>query len=196
MPNITISTDADAAAAALIKAGYTVLPPANVPPVTPVGSAPVLSVVFAQNGATPILPQDYTFAANDARADIADGGDGNAACIKVTVSAPWGGFQPSNNNGQVTDFSKCSNILVSLFAPKGTPFSMYYMMGSDTVINIAGSPQRLVKTKDGWERFVVPKAPMMTDVKLGDVSAVIYKGCVQLQTGATGVFLVDNWGGV
>lgn len=196
MTTIQVSTDADAAAAALIKLGYAVTPPAVAPtPPTPPSTAPTLAVIIAQNGKTPNWPAEYSYPTGTT-SSTQTGGDGNPNYKGIVTSGPWGGYQPADINSMSTDFSKCSNILVSVNAAKGTPFSMYFLMDNDTPINLSGSQTRFVKTVDGWERFVLPKAPMMTDVKLGDVSSKIFKGCVQLQTGEAGTFGVDNWGGV
>jgi len=175
-----------------------VTPPVTTPPVS--GTAPVLKVVFAQNGQTPLLPTEYDYSATDAHADTVDGGDGNPACIKVTVTGPWGGFQPSNLNNAVTDFSACSTLVVSVKSPAaGLPYSMQFLMGGDLPITDAAGNQtsfNFTSTKANvWERFSCAKALLMTDAKAGDVSAKIYKGAIQSHSGTTGTFLLDNWGG-
>lgn len=200
-PSQVITVTYAQAVAALTAAGYTVTAPgAALGPVTPFAPAivaPTLLVVCAQNGATnPTWDQDYSWQATDARADKTDGGYGNPACIKVTVTGAFGGFQPSNDNdnGKVTDFSKCTQITAAISAAKGTPFAIYFLMGGDTAINAPG--YNFTKAVDGWEVVTFPKALAMTDATKGDVSASIYKGAIQLKTGGTGTFLVDNWGGI
>jgi hypothetical protein len=168
------------------------------PPVT--SSAPVLKVVWAQNGATPLLPQDYSYSASDARADIADGGDGNPACIKITVTAPYGGFQPSDNNGITRDWTGCTAVVVSVKSTAvGIPYSMQFLQAGD--IPIPGSGVAFTSTKANvWERFSFDPALLFTDRSVPgapvDVRSKIYKGAVQFKTGGTGSFLIDNWGGV
>lgn len=203
MTTITVAAtavvDAATAAAALVAAGYTITPPAVVippPPPPPVSVAPVLTVVFAQNGAVnPAWTQTYDYSATDARNDTVDGGDGNAACIKVTTTGPWGGFQPSNNNGVNTDCSKVKTLTVAVKAPKGNSYSVQFLRGGDVAINSPGF--LFTKTTNDWETYSWAKALSMTDASLGDVSAEIFKGAVQSKQAAAGdIFLVDNWGGI
>lgn len=174
-----------------------VVPPP--PPPVPNYVAPILLTVMCQNGKTPLLPQDYSYDAKDARGDIIDGGRGNPACVKVTLTGPWGGFQPSCLNGQSLNFRVCSHIVTSISAPKGTQFSMGFLRAGDIAIQTT-APVLFTKTVDGWEDFSFLKAALMTDVALGDMSATIYKGAIQAKVAAVPVggfsFLVDNWGGV
>ncbi len=174
--------------------------PAVSPPVT----APLLLTVMAQNGQTPNLPMDYSYTATDAHGDTVDGGDGNPACIKVTVTGPWGGFQPSEPNGGSLSFAACSRIVVSIKSTAaGIPYSMQFLMAGDKPIvgpGGAGTGVAFTSTKANvWERFSFLKGPLMTDYSTGvavDVSGQIYKGAVQYKTGAAGSFMVDNWGGI
>lgn len=173
------------------------------PPVTPPAPPPpgvALKVVMAQNGQTPLLPKDYSYAATDAHGDTLDGGDGNPACIKVTVTGAWGGFQPSNDNLHDLDFTGCAAVVVSIKSTAvGVPYSMQFLQHGD--LPIPGSGVAFKSTKAGvWERFSFDPALLFTDrSNIGnpvDVRAKIYKGAVQFKTGGTGVFYVDNWGGV
>lgn len=189
--------DMNALAAAVAKLLAPAPPPVVVPPTS---TAPVLKVVMAQNGQTPLLPQDYSYAASDAHGDTLDGGDGNAACIKVTVTAPWGGFQPSNDNLHDCNFTGCGAVVVSIKSTAvGIPYSMQFLQHGD--LPIPGSGVAFKSTKAGaWERFSFDPALLFTDrSNIGnpvDVRAKVYKGAVQFKTGGTGVFYIDNWGGV
>lgn len=176
-------------------------PPVVTPPPPPVtGTAPVLKIVWAQNGLTPLLPEDYSYAATDARSDTVDGGDGNAACIKVTVTAPWGGFQPSDDNGITRDWTGVTAVVVSIKSTAvGTPYSMQFLQAGD--LPIPGSGVAFKSTKANvWERFSFDPALLFTDRSVPgqpvDVRSKIYKGAVQFKTGGTGSFMVDNWGGI
>lgn len=192
-PSIADST------ATLVAAGYTVTPPAVTPPVPPSGTAPKLLVVLAQNGATPNLPQDYSYEATDVRSDKTIGGNGNPMCIKVTTTGPWGGFQPSCNNGATLDFSSCTTLIADVSAAAGQQFSMQFLMGGDLPIVDANGDQvfaLFTKTKAGYERFTVPALQLMTDAKKGDVRKSIYKGAVQSKSTTDIVYAVDNWGGL
>lgn len=184
---ISIAVDPAVLVAALVAAGYTVTAAAPAP-------TNALKVVIAQNGTTPNWQQDYSYAASDVR--NATGGNGNQYCIEVTTKAAWGGFQPSNLNGKVTDFSQCTTLTVDVNAPKGESFSMQFLRGGD--VNIAGTKNNhFTKTRDGWETFTFAKGDLMTDTVLGDVSAQIYKGAIESQNPQTViVFGVDNWGGL
>lgn len=164
-------------------------PPPPPPPPTP----KALKVVFAQNGATPLLPDDYSYQAVITR--NSPGGNGNANCIKV-VAALWGGFQPSNDNGKVTDFSQCETITVDVNAPKGSQFSVQFLRGGD--LPIAGvKGNHFTKLVDGWETFTWPASQLMTDAVLGDVRDSIYKGAVESQNNQPSTtYEVDNWGGL
>lgn len=174
------------------------------PAVAPPTTAPLLMTVMAQNGQTPNLPQDYSYVATDAHGDTVDGGDGNPACIKVTITGPWGGFQPSEPNGGSLSFAACSRIVVSIKSPAaGIPYSMQFLMQGDKPIvgpGGAGTGVAFTSTKANvWERWSFLKGPLMTDYSTGvavDVSPIIYKGAVQLKSGAAGSFLLDNWGGI
>lgn len=170
------------------------------PPPAPVSTAPILKVVMAQNGQTPLLPQDYSYAATDAHGDTLDGGDGNPACIKVTVTAPWGGFQPSNDNLHDLNFTGCTAVIVSIKSTAiGVPYSMQFLQHGD--LPIPGSGVSFKSTKAGvYERFSFDPVLLFTDhsnpLNTVDVRAKIYKGAVQLKTGTPGVFYIDNWGGI
>ncbi len=193
---VNIAVDPAVLVSALTLAGYTITAPPVV--VLPAGyTAPKLLTVMCQNGSTPLLPQDYSYDAKDARNDLVDGGRGNAACIKVTLTGPWGGFQPSCNNGVSLNFGSSTRIVVSVSAPKGTQFSMGFLRAGDIAIKTA-KDTLFTKTVDGWEDFSFAKGDLMTDVTLGDVSATIYKGAVQAKIAVVPVggfsFLVDNWG--
>jgi hypothetical protein len=191
--------DINAVAAAVAKLLAPIVQPTGV-----AGTAPVLTTVLAQNGATPNLPMDYSYVATDAHGDVTDGGDGNSACIKVTVTGPWGGFQPSSNNGASLSFATCSRIVVSIKSPAaGIPYSMQFLKNGDLPIvgpGGAGTGVAFTSTKaNTWERFSFLKGPLMTDYSSGvavDVSATIFKGAVQLKSGTTGSFMIDNWGGM
>lgn len=185
--------DMAALAAAVAKIIAASNPPAPPPPSPPPTSAPVLKVVFAQNGKTPLLPREYSYQAVVTR-DFA-GGHGNPNCIEV-VAGLWGGFQPSNDNGQVTDFSACDTITVDVSAPKGWQGSVQFLRGGD--LPIAGiTGNHFTKTKDGWETFTWPALKLMTDATLGDVRKTIYKGAVESQNNQpTTTYFVDNWGGI
>lgn len=188
------------AAAIMAEVAAQTPPPVVVPPPVVTGTAPVLKMVMAQNGVTPNLPQDYSYVATDLHNDAVDGGDGNPMCIKVTVTAPWGGFQPSSNNGASLDFSKCSQLVVSIKSPAaGIPYSMQFLKAGDQPI--PGSGVAFTSTKANvWERFSFNKALLMTDhsnpTATVDVSNAIYKGAVQMKSGQPGGFLIDNWGGI
>lgn len=198
---INIPVDPSVLAAALVAAGYTVTAPVVVttPPPPPSYVAPKLLTVMCQNGQTPLLPQDYSFNATDAHADVVDGGRGNTACIKVTLKGPWGGFQPSSNNGQSLNFGTSTRLVCSVSAPKGAQFSMDFLQAGDTPIKTAADTL-FTKTVDGWEDFSFAKAGLMTDIAGVDHSATIYKGAIQAKIAtvpAAGFsFLVDNWGGM
>lgn len=176
----------------------------SAPATSPPPTAPLLTAVIAQNGQTPNWPQDYSYVATDAHGDTVDGGDGNPACIKVTVTGPWGGFQPAEPNGGTLSFAACSRIVVSIKSPAaGIPYSMQFLMAGDKPIvgpGGAGTGQAFTSTKANvWERFSFLKGPMMTDYSTGvavDVSGQIFKGAVQYKTGAAGSFMIDNWGGI
>lgn len=189
IPPAVIDMAALAAAVAKLLAPPAVTPPVVVPPA---GTAPVLKVVIAQNGHSP-WPQDYSYSAVITK-DY-PGGNGNAKCIQV-VAGLWGGYQPSNNNGIVTDFSQCSRITVDVSAPKGWQGSVQFLRGGD--LPIAGTKNNhFTKTKDGWETLTFSKADVMTDNVLGDVSSIIYKGAVESQNNqASSTYMVDNWGGI
>lgn len=187
--NLNVPVDALTLKATLVAAGYTVADPpapAQPPVVNP------LKVVFAQNGKTPLLPQDYSYAATITR-DF-PGGNGNANCIKV-VASTWGGFQPSNNNGEVTDFSQCNTITVDVFGAKGTQYSVQFLKGGDLpIVGVKGN--HFTKTKDGWETFTWPALQLMTDNGV-DVRSSIYKGAIESQNNVSSTtFYVDNWGGI
>lgn len=198
---VNISVDPAVLVAALVAAGYTVTtPPVSPPIVPPVGYvAPMLKTVMCQNGQTPLLPQDYSYNATDAHADVIDGGRGNAACVKVMQTGAWGGFQPSCLNGQSLNFQSSTHIMASINAPKGSQFSMQFLRAGDVAIKCAHDTL-FTKTVDGWEDVTFLKSDLMTDIALGDVSATIYKGAIQSKLGvipAAGFhFLVDNWGGI
>jgi len=191
-------------------APYYTLTPVTTPPPPPPPPGETLTVVFAQNGATPLLPQDYSYNCVDSHADISDGGNGNPACIKVTLTGMWGGFQPSNDNGQSTDFSKCTNIVIDLKPTQpGQQWSLQFLKAGDTPIkDPTGAGVRAVlpgafgpaPVVGQWGRYTIPKNLLMTDYSTGvavDVSGAIYKGAVQDQTGKTiNTWYVDNWGGV
>lgn len=168
-------------------------PPVVVPP-NP-GTPAALKVVFAQNGATPLLPQDYSYSAVITRAPNSPPGNGNAHSIQV-VAEEWGGFQPSNDNGKVTDFSQCATITVDVSAPAGSQFSIQFLRGGDLpIVGVSGN--HFTKSKDGWETFQFPALKLMTDQTLGDVRASIYKGAIESQNAvASTTYLVDNWGGL
>lgn len=190
---VATALTADPAFVAAVAAAVAHLAP---PPVVvpPAGAAPVLKVVMAQNGATPNLPQDYSYGATAVK--NFPGGNGNPFCIEVTTTKSWGGYQPSCDNGVSLDFSQCTIITCDVSAPKGTPFSIQFLRGGDLPIEGVGG-NHFTKTFDGWETIRYPKAQLMTDTALGDVSAAIFKGAVQCHEAATGiVFKVDNWGGV
>lgn len=199
--NVPLAIDSSVLVAALTAAGFTVTSgqPVVVPPAPPAYVAPKLLTVMCQNGATPLLPQDYSYQATDAHNDIADAGRGNAACIKVTLTGPWGGFQPSCLNGQSLNFLSSSHIVVSINAPKGTQFSMGFLRAGDVAIKTAADTI-FTKTVDGWEDFSVAKAAVMTDIAGVDYSATIYKGAIQAKVATLPAggfsFLVDNWGGM
>lgn len=167
----------------------TIAGPAPVPPPNP---SPGLKVVFAQNGLTPTLPQDYSYSATITRSF--PGGHGNVNCIKV-VASTWGGFQPSNDNGKVTDFSACETITVDVYGAKGTQYSIQFLKGGD--LSIAGvKGNHFTKLVDGWETFTWPALQLMSDNGV-DVRASIYKGAVESQNNIpTTTFYVDNWGGL
>jgi hypothetical protein len=186
---LNVPVDAAVLAATLTAAGYIVAAP--LPPPPPSG-APTLKVVFAQNGETPLLPQDYSYTATITR-DF-PGGHGNANCIKV-VAGTWGGFQPSNDNGKVTDFSLCNIITVDVFAPKGWQGSVQFLKGGD--LPIAGvKGNHFTKLVDGWETFTWPALQLMSDNGV-DVRKTIYKGAVESQNNVpTTTYYVDNWGGI
>lgn len=198
MSTVNVPVDPVVLAAVLSVAGYNVTAPSPTV-LRPAGYvAPKLLTVMCQNGATPLLPQDYSYDATDAHNDLVDGGRGNAACIKVTLTGPWGGFQPSCLNGQSLNFSSSTRIVVSVDAPKGTQFSMGFLRAGDVAIKTA-KDTLFTKTVDGWEDFSFAKGDLMTDVTLGDVSATIYKGAVQAKVATVPPafsFLVDNWGGL
>jgi hypothetical protein len=163
-----------------------VIPPPVQPPATN-----VLKVVFAQNGKTPLLPQDYSYSAVITR-DF-PGGNGNANCIKV-VASTWGGLQPSNDNGKVTDFSQCDTVTVDVFGAVGTQYSIQFLKGGD--LPIAGTKgNHFTKMKSGWETFTWPALQLMSDNGV-DVRASIYKGAIESQNNVPSItFFVDNWGG-
>jgi hypothetical protein len=155
---------------------------------------PNLLTVMAQNGSTPNLPQDYSYNATDTHM-VAGAGNGNAYGIQVKTTGPWGGFQPSCDNGQSISFASSNTITVDISAAAGQQFSMQFLMAGDKPINAQGV--LFTKLKNGYERFTCPKALVMTDAVLGDVSGAIYKGAVQSKDGAAGlVFNIDNWGGI
>jgi hypothetical protein len=158
------------------------------------GGGGTLLTVMAQNGATPNLLQDYSYNATD-KHNVAGAGNGNPMGIVVTTTGPWGGFQPSSNNGESLSFASSSTITVDVSAPAGHSYSMQFLMAGDKPINAPG--YTFTKTKDGYETFSCPKAQVMTDQTLGDVSATIYKGAIQSKQGAAGdVYSIDNWGGI
>lgn len=199
---INISVDPSVLVAALVAAGYIVTAPVIVvtPPPPPAYVAPTLLTVMCQNGQTPLEPQDYSYAATDAHADTVDGGHGNAACVKVTLTGPWGGFQPSANPaGPYLNFGTSSRIVCSVSAPKGTQFSMSFLTAGDTPIKTAADTL-FTKTVDGYEDFSFSKAALMTDITGVDHSPSILKGSIQAKIAvipAAGFsFLVDNWGGM
>lgn len=186
--------DMNALAAAVAKILAPVAPPVTPPPPPPpVGSAPVLKVVIAQNGKTP-WTQDYSYGNAVITHDF-PGGNGNANCIKCVVGV-WGGFQPSNNNGQATDFSMCDTITVDVSGPKGSQYSVQFLRFGDLPI-VGPTGNHFTKTKDGWETFTFPALLLMTDKVLGDVRKLIYKGAVESQNNQPSTtYYVDNWGGV
>ncbi len=199
---IVVAVDPAVLAAALVAAGYTVTAPAASPtPPLPVGYvAPVLKTVMCQNGATPLLPQDYSYQATDAHADTVDGGHGNAACIKVTLTGAWGGYQPSANPaGPYLSFLSSTHIVCSVSAPKGTQFSMGFLTSGDVAIKTAHDTL-FTKTVDGYEDFSFLKSDLMTDIAGVDHSAAILKGAIQAKVATLPAggfsFLVDNWGGM
>lgn len=168
----------------------------------PVSTAPVLKVVMAQNGATPLLPMLYNYQTTSAT-DKTDG-DGNPNCIAVTVTGAWGGYQPASNNGASISFAAATTIVVSVKSPAaGIPYSMQFLMqGDKPIVGPGGAGTGVAFTSqkaNTWERFSFLKGPLMTDYSTGvavDVSPIIYKGAVQMKSGTTGSFKVDNWGGV
>lgn len=186
---------------------YTLTPVVPVVVTPPPPSGVPLSVVISQNGIDPLWTQDYSYAASDA-VDKTDGGDGNPNCVKVTVLQRWGGYQPSNPNGKTTDFSHVDHIAISLKASlPNQVWSLQFLQAGDK--NIPGSGVRLggsdatygpPSVVGEWVRYLVPKSLLMVDHSVSppkDVSATIYKGAIQDQTGAlSNWFLVDNWGGV
>lgn len=193
MTLLNVPVDSAMLVAVLTKAGYVVTAPVPAPPPPPAGP-PALKVVIAQNGKTPLWLQDYSYSAMITR-DFA-GGNGNPNCIKV-VAGTWGGFQPSNDNGKVTDFSACNTITVDVFAPKGWQGSVQFLKGNDQPIaGVKGN--HFTKMKDGWETFTWPALQLMTDAATGvDVRSIIYKGAVESQNNvASTTFYVDNWGGI
>ena len=206
MDTLTLS----AASMATLKGGQPVTiqinPPAIVvtptPPVTqpnpPVNGTPTsaaLKVVLAQNGATPNLPNDWSYSAIDAHADTTDGGYGaDSKGILVTTTGPWGGFQPSCAPGNTLDFSQCSKLTVAIDGVAGRQYSMFFHMGNDVAINAPGA--LFTKTRNGYEVFTVDKSVCMTDATEGDVSGKIYKGAIASKLASGGdVFGIDDWGG-
>lgn len=183
--------------AALAAAVAVILAPPVV--VTPPSTAPILKIVWAQNGVTPLLPQDYSYVETDLHKDSVDGGDGNPMCIKCTVTGPWGAFQPSHNNGDVTDWTGVKAVVVSVKSPAvGVPYSMFFLKGGDKPI--VGSGVTFTSTKaNEWERWSFDPSLLFLDHSTNppnDCTKIVYKGDIQLKTGAAGTFLVDNWGGV
>ena len=189
---------------------YTLTPVSTGTPPPPPPPGETLKVVFAQNGATPLLPEDYSYSCTDARADISDGGNGNSACIKIALTGMWGGFQPSNDNTHSTDFSQCTSIVIDLKPTQpNQQWSLQFLKAGDTpIVGPTGQPVRAVlpgaygpaPVVGQWGRYTIPKALLMTDYSAGtavDVSKTMYKGAVQDQSGKTiNVWYVDNWGGV
>lgn len=185
-----------AADLALLNAGKPVQMSATVSP-----PPNTLAVVFAQNGATPNWPQNYSYNAKTTYGDTTVAGNGNAACIGVSLTGQWGAFQPSNNNDVVTDCSKQDNVTVSIYPTQaGQKCSVFFLMGGDTPIgpnvqlpNALYGPAEMVENE--WNVYTFPKNLVMTTAAGVDESAVIYKGDVQDQTGkAANLFYVDNWG--
>ncbi len=167
----------------------TITGPTPPPPPPPPSNA--LKVMFAQNGATPLLPLDHSYNATITR-DF-PGGNGNAKSIQV-VAGTWGGFQPSNDNGQVTDFSACNTITVDVFGPKGSQYSVQFLKGGDLPI-VGTKGNHFTKLVDGWETFTWPALQLMSDNGV-DVRKIIYKGAVESQNNVPScTFRVDNWGG-
>jgi hypothetical protein len=185
-----------------INVGVALTPPAatTTPPPPP---PPPSKIVIAQNGATPIWPQNYSWNCVTTYNDTTDGGNGNAACIKVAINGQWGGFLPSNNNNVVTDFSACSYIYVDLKPTVANQtWAVYFEKGGDTPIAGAGAlidgtgtygPAPVVGK---WATYKIPVSVLFIDSVLGNVSKEIYKGAVQDKTGlGTNLFYVDNWYG-
>lgn len=200
MTTISVAVDATTVANSLTAAGYTVTAPGAVvtPPVVtpPANGVPKLLVVIAQNGAqNPAWIRDWSFSAV-ANKMVPGAGNGNAFGIHCITTGPWGGYQPSNDNGNTTDFSGCSHITIDVNAPKGNAYQIAFLQGGDQPI--PGNPCfRFVKTVDGYERFSCLRDVVMKGNDGVDYSSKIFKAQVDSQQGTTGdQWNVDNWGGV
>lgn len=171
-----------------------------VPPPPPPPPSNALKVVIAQNGKTPLWTQNYSYSANDTD-DLVDVGDGNPDCLKVVVTGQWGAVQPSNLNNVTTDFSTCTEVVVSLKPTvPNQKWSMFFLKIGDLPITGAGVqlPGAFgpVPVVGKYAQYVVPIALLTKGSDGVDHVSQIYKGDIQDQTGlAANTWYVDNWGG-
>ncbi|HWS66400.1 MAG TPA: hypothetical protein VN325_26855 [Steroidobacteraceae bacterium] len=181
-----------AATTIVVAASGTTPAPAPAPAPTPTPTpTPVAGTSWVYYNGVFDWPGDYSFVASPNYADTSGAPLSGPHDIKVTLTSAWGGWLPYAKN-----WSFNSNGYTKLtFALKPTvvnqKWNLYFVKVGDIPVGISVDPSKYgpAPVVGKWATYTVP----LSD--LGVLGTMIYKFCIQDQTGLSNVaWYVDNVG--